>query len=442
MLLAIFPVWSGISVSPQPTLISANSENLYLAGDNVIVKASEVIKDDVYLTGDRITIDGTVKGDAVLAGRQITINGTVEGDLIAVGQAVIINGTVGDDIRIVGQVLILDTKARVGDDVMAAGASLENKAGSAIGGNLHFYGAQALLAGKVGGNAIGAMNSLDMRGNVGKDMEVIALGDPNPLQAPFIPKTPVPIPQVQPGLTVADSAQINGKLTYKSLAAGNISQKAQVIGGVTREELPEDAAHRYDTAWRQIPTQRNFGWFLLNRLQRLLALVLVGWLLMKFLPNLIPNLAVTVQTRTLPTLGWGIISFLAVWVMMIAIAIISSIMILIFAFTLPHLILPVIGLGILANLTLLISLLIFASYVPQIILSFLGGRWLLHKIRPDQSSKRYLSLIVGLVALIIVTSVPVLGNILSLIIFFLGLGAFCWWWIKRDRATVKQLQIA
>ncbi|MEA5625014.1 hypothetical protein [Nostoc sp. UHCC 0251] len=71
MLLAIFPVWSGISVSPQPTVTSADSENLYLAGDNIIVKASEVINDDVYLTGDRITIDGTVKGDAVLAGRQI-----------------------------------------------------------------------------------------------------------------------------------------------------------------------------------------------------------------------------------------------------------------------------------------------------------------------------------------------------------------------------------
>ena len=34
ILLAIFPVWSGISVSPQPIVTSANSENLYLAGDN------------------------------------------------------------------------------------------------------------------------------------------------------------------------------------------------------------------------------------------------------------------------------------------------------------------------------------------------------------------------------------------------------------------------
>ncbi|MBN3880044.1 MULTISPECIES: hypothetical protein [unclassified Nostoc] len=33
------------------------------------------------------------------------------------------------------------------------------------------------------------------------------------------------------------------------------------------------------------------------------------------------------------------------------------------------------------------------------------------------------------------------GNILNLFIFLLGLGAFCWWWIKRDRMTVKQLQM-
>ncbi|NJR76158.1 MAG: polymer-forming cytoskeletal protein [Scytonema sp. CRU_2_7] len=300
MLLAIFPVWSSSS--------AANNENLYSAGDNVTINASQVIDDDVYLAGDRITIDGTVKGDAVLAGSQITINGTVEGDLIAAGQAVIINGTVGDDIRIAGQVLILDNKARVGDDVMAAGASLENKAGSTVAGNLHFFGAQALLAGRIAGNMVGATNSLDLRGTVGKDMKVTALGDPNPLQAPFIPKTPVPIPQIQPGLTIGDSAQISGKLTYKSLAAANISQKAQVSGGVTREELPQDAAHRYDTAWGQFPTQRNFGWFLLNRLQRLLALVLVGWLLIRLLPSLIPSLAVTVQTRPLPTLGWVLLA--------------------------------------------------------------------------------------------------------------------------------------
>nr|MDZ7982277.1 polymer-forming cytoskeletal protein [Aulosira sp. ZfuVER01] len=434
MLLAILPAWSTISAAN-------NNQNLYLAGDNVTIDADLVIDDDVYLVGDRVTIDGTVKGDAVLAGKQITINGTVEGDVIAAGQAVVINGTVGDDIRIAGQVLILDNKARVLDDVIAAGASLENNVGSAVEGNLHFYGAQALLAGSVAGNMVGAMNSLDLRGTVGQDVKVTALGDPNPLQAPFIPKSPVLIPKIQPGLTVGDSAQVNGKLTYKSLNNGNISQKAQITGGVVRKELPPDAAHRYGTAWEQMPTQRHFGWFLLNRLQRLLALVLVGWLLMRVLPSFISSLAVTVQTRTLTTLGWGIVSFLAVWAMIIAIAIISCILILIFAFTLPHLILPVIGLGMLANLTLLIGLLIFASYIPQIILSFLGGRWLLRTIRPNQPSGRFLSLVVGLVALVILTSIPMLGPILNLIIFFMGLGAFCLWWIKRDRTPVKQLQM-
>jgi cytoskeletal protein CcmA (bactofilin family) len=412
ILLAISPVWSTVTASREQITIGAN----------------EVINDDLYWAGDTVTIDGAVKGDAVLAGRLITINGTVEGDLLAAGQAIVINGTVKDDARIAGQVLQLGNKARVGNGVMAAGLSLENQAGSTIGGNLYFGGAQALLAGRVDQNVVGGTNSVDLRGSVGGNMTVTAIADPNPVRSPFAPKTPVAIPEVPLGLTLADSSRIGGKLTYKSLNAANISQKALVTGGVIREQLPQN-------------TERtpNIAWLVFNQLQRFAALVLVGWLLMRFIPGLTLSLATTVQARPLPSLGWGIVSFFAVWAMMIAIAIVSSILIVLFAFTLPNLILPVIGLGTLANLGLLISFLIFTSYVPQIALSFLSGRWLLQKTRPDKASGRYLSLIVGLVAFVILTAIPVLGGILNLIIVFLGLGALWLWSKKRDRMTFRQL---
>lgn len=69
-------------------------------GDNVVIDASEVINDDLYVGAENFTLEGTVKGDLVVAGAVITINGTVEGDLIAAGQAIIINGVIGDDARV------------------------------------------------------------------------------------------------------------------------------------------------------------------------------------------------------------------------------------------------------------------------------------------------------------------------------------------------------
>jgi cytoskeletal protein CcmA (bactofilin family) len=413
ILLAIFPAWSTITESREQMVINAN----------------EVINDDVYLAGENVTIDGTIKGDAVLAGRKITINGTVEGDLLAAGQAIIINGTVKDDARIAGQVLQLGSKARVGDGLMASGASLENQAGSTVGGNLYFGGAQALLAGKVERNVVGGMNSLDLRGTVGGNMTVTAIADPNVLRGPFAPNAPVAIPPVPIGLTLGDSAQVSGKLTYKSLTPANISQNAQIKGGVVQEQLPPEFAGRPNPVW-----------IVISQLQRLLTLILIGWLMLRFVPTWTQSLAATVQTRPLASLGWGIISFLGIWAMMIVITIAASILATIFAFTLPNLILPTIGLGILANLSLVIGFLIFASYVPQIILSFLGGQWLLHKIRLNVSNRRFTSLIIGLVVFVILTAIPVFGDILSLIIIFAGLGAL-WilWRSKGDRLHNRQL---
>lgn len=406
-------------------------------GEQVVIGANETIADDLYVAGNTITLDGTVKGDAVLAGRSIAINGTVEGDVIAAGQAVIINGSVGDDLRMAGQALILDTRARVADDAIAAGFSLENKAGSAVGGDLAFAGVQALLAGNVKRNVTGFMAALDLRGTVGSNANVTVgpEGDePEPFYPPFLPQPPVPTPELRSGLTVADTARIGGQLVYKSTDVGRISQQAQIAGGVVRQELETEEARSSGAAW-----QPNAAQILFWQLQRLLALLLVGWLLLRFLPGWAHNLVDTVRSKPLPSLGWGFVAFLAVGVLALAIALVTFLLTGLFAVTIPILIIPVLGIGTLVNLTLLFGFVIFVSFVPQIAIAFLGGRWLLRTARADAATKWFVTLIVGLVAYVVLTGIPVLGSLLSLITVFLGLGAL-WLWgrTKLNRVPVDR----
>lgn len=405
-------------------------------GEQVVIGANETIADDLYVAGNTITLDGTVKGDAVLAGRTITINGTVEGDVIAAGQAVIINGSVGDDLRMAGQALILDTKARVASDAIAAGFSLENKAGSTVVGDLAFAGVQALLAGNVKRNVTGFMAALDLRGTIGSNANVTVgtQGDePESFEPPFVPQPPVPTPKLRSGLTVADTARIGGKLTYKSTDVGRISQQAQIAGGVVRQEL-EPQARPSGAA-----SQPNAAQILFWQLQRLLALLLVGWLLLRFLPGWTQNLIDIIRSKPLPSLGWGFVAFLAVGVLALAIALVTLVLTGLFAFTIPILIIPVLGIGTLANLALLFGFVIFASFVPQIAIAFLGGRWLLQKMRSAAATKWFVALIVGLVAYVVLTAIPVLGSLLSLITVFLGLGAL-WLWgrTKLNRAPADR----
>ena len=104
-------------------------------GEDIVIKADEVVNDDLYIIANNFTLDGTVKGDLVVFGAVITINGTVEGDLIAAGRSIVINGTVADDVRIAGAILQVGKDASLGDDLVAAGASLESQGGSKVDGD-------------------------------------------------------------------------------------------------------------------------------------------------------------------------------------------------------------------------------------------------------------------------------------------------------------------
>src|ERR671920_837915 len=106
------------------------------SGDEVVISPDEVLDDDLYVTANRVVVDGTIRGDLVAFGQSITVDGTVEGDLIAAGQSVEIGGTVEDDARIAGQTLLLGEGGEVEDDLIAAGFSLHNLPDSSVGGTL------------------------------------------------------------------------------------------------------------------------------------------------------------------------------------------------------------------------------------------------------------------------------------------------------------------
>ena len=140
-------------------------------GDRVVIGADEVIDDDLYVGANEFVLDGTVKGDLIVGGSIITINGTVEGDLWAVGQVVIINGVVMDTARIAGAGLQVGDNAQIGGDLLAAGASLENQAGSTVGRDLLVAAGQALLAGDVSRDVLAGAGALELRGNFGRDVK-------------------------------------------------------------------------------------------------------------------------------------------------------------------------------------------------------------------------------------------------------------------------------
>lgn len=408
------------------------------ANKQITITANQVIDDDLYLSAETLTIDGTIKGDAVLSGRTITINGAVNGDLIAAGQKITINGVVKDDVRIAGQVLSIGDKAQIADDLIAAGASLETKVGSKVGGDVSFFGAQAILAGTVNKNVLGAMNSLELRGSVGQNMRVTAVGDPNPLKLPFIPKPQATIPEIPEGLTILDTAKIAGKLTYQSTKDAQINPKAQVTGGVVREELGYKGRH--DSGWNASTQPQTSTGIILQQLQRLAALLLIGWLLLRFVPNWTQTLTTTVRARPLPSLGWGLVTVTSIVLLLILAPILTVLFSGLLAFALPNLVLPIFSIGILFTICISVGFAIFATCVPQIIISFVSGRWLMEHLRPNQVTGKITSLLAGLLVFVVISSIPLLGGVFELVVTLIGLGAV-WLWGKGGKWDTKHRQL-
>jgi len=394
-------------------------------GDTVVIGAGEVIEDDLYVGAGKFTLDGTVKGDLVAFGSTIEINGTVEGDLTAAGQAVVIKGTVKDDARIAGQALTLGEGARVGDDVVAAGFSIEGKKGSSVGGDLIYAGYQALLAGNVAQDLNVAAGGLQLSGNIGGDVkaevgEAEGGGPPPTFFTMMMPGAPA-MPSVPMGLTVDKEARIGGKLDYTSAREWNIP--AGVVAGVVTHHKPEIEAEEEVVV---SPLSQFLG-----HLQRLVALLLVGLLVVWVVPGWTRRVADALQARPLPSLGWGVVTiaavFLAFLVILVAMILLAVVLGLV---KLSNLVGTVIVLGLLAIFALAVLFGLTIAYLTKIIVSFLGGRLILGLLKRDWAEGRIWPLVVGVVLFVILTAIPILGGLINLVVVLLGLGAL--WLLGRD----------
>jgi cytoskeletal protein CcmA (bactofilin family) len=394
-------------------------------GDIVIIDSGEVVADDLYVFARDFTLNGTVQGDLVTFGSQITIgpSGVVEGDLIGAGQSLVINGQVQDDVRIAGGVLVLGPGAQVTDDFISAGFSLETGAGSTIGGDAAFAGNQALLAGDIDGNLHAAAEGVSIQGSVGGNVDA-TVGSPTaaPPFSPFsfMPNMP-PVPTVPGGLTVGRDAQIGGDLNYESGAEALIPPGA--VGGEVNRTVPEVKPAEERERAQPSTAARTASWFLKN-LRNFLGLLVFGLLLIWLAPKIVQNSAAALQTKPLPGLGWGLVSLVAAFfAVLVLIAIVIVAAILLGILTLGDLVGTIVSGGLLAVGVFVFAFGVAVTYLSQIIVSYLGGKLILSRLKPDWAIRPYLPFILGLIILVILAAIPYLGGLITFLVVVLGLGA-------------------
>jgi len=380
-------------------------------GDTTIVLGeNEVVDDDLFISGETVTINGTVKGDLFATGTVVTINGHVEGSLFAAGRTIVLNGQVDGSGYVGGYSLTVGEAAQIGRNLNFGGFSLTTTSGSTVGRSLYGGGYQFLLSGAIDNDVTIGAGALELQGVVGGDLNG-SVGVAEEGAAPvYMPEFEGAIPAVAPGLRINPEAQIDGRLNIET----------------TTVPTAVETAPPYSLANPQL------RW----ALGEALALLIIGLLFLYLRPTYLQNTGDAVQRRFLPSLGFGFLILAAVVVaaplilgLLIAVAVIGGWL------TLGQLVGDIVGVG-LVTLAFALGLFIFtAGMITKIVVAYTGGRFLIRRLQPEDAVggwRAAVGLIVGVIVYIGLRSIPFgVGAIVGVIVTLIGLGALYLAWRGR-----------
>lgn len=346
-------------------------------GSYVLAKG-EVIDDDLFVAAQDVTINGEVKGDLFIGSGTVTIAGKVDGNIFTgAGMVTLDQASVGQDL-VTGAGNITLKSTNVGGGVIVAGGSINVDDKSVIVGGLTAAGGNVNLDGQVGRGVLVAGGTVVINGLVSKDVQVSA-----------------------GTLSMGSKSVVGGNLTYLSGTQATINPTAKIAGSVT-----EFISEKNKTTQNVRIGNLNFGFLggaanFGMKVWSFLGAILVGFMLIRFFPDLAGQVPSKIIQRPWRSLFLGLL-ILAMLPLLLVLLLFS-----------------IIGIPLMLVIVLIFILL---SLVVKIFVALLFGGALFEIIEKKEVDS-YVRFLVGLLAYFILVSLPIFGWLIGLIVYFVGLGA-------------------
>ncbi len=137
----------------------------------VLVRADDVVEEDLYAAGNTIVVSGVVRGDLIaVAFDSIRIDGVVEGNVFAISTRIEVTGRIDGSLRVAGGTVVLD--GTVGNDLFVGALTTQANGGSTVGRDVLVWSRAAELLGTVGRRIEGTQNRTRIGGNIGSGIDV------------------------------------------------------------------------------------------------------------------------------------------------------------------------------------------------------------------------------------------------------------------------------
>ena len=338
---------------------------------------------DKLRTGDTVTIAAgeTVSNDVYAFAGTVRVDGTVDGDLVASGGLVDVTGTVTGD-------------------VLAAGGSV-NITGT-VGGDARIAGGTLSVGGAIKEDLLGTGGQLTITttGTVGEDL-------------------------------IAGTGQltIDGAVTGNVLARTGTYTKAGTIGGTEDVTITPRESQPGQPGAAPTPTQQ-----IVDAVRHFLVVVLIGALLIWFAPRTYAATKTALQQRPLPSAGWGIVAIIGFIVLLIVALIVMILLAIVFGLLGFS---DLVGIDILGGIIAIVGASLAFAVVTGYVTDALVGVALASLVMRGENMTRWRELAVlaaGAAVVVILSSLPIVGPWVKLVVVLLGLGAILIAW-RGPRGT-------
>lgn len=340
----------------------------FRSGSTVNVKDAEIL-DDVMAWGDDLSFDGHVLGDVIAGGRTVTLgdSGVIDNSFMSFAQKVDVNGHVVNAARVFAQDFTL--RGHIEGNVMAFAQSILIDTRAWVEKDVQFGSGQLIMRGRIGGNLNGGAATVTISGQIDGDARIES-----------------------DKIVVLQGAIIGGRLLYSSKNEPKVEDGAQILGGV--ERIQDDK--KEDDDGYTIGSFFWDAWWYLSG-------VALGFVLLALFRRFMLESASSISDSTLKTLGLGVLFLICLPIAAVAAT------------------LTLIGIPIAMLLVLLWVVLIGIS---DIIVGLALGNWMLTRRLTGPIQKPFLAMALGLLVTTILTSIPIAGWFIGLIVVILAMGAF------------------
>ena len=334
-------------------------------GTSAVVAPGETLNDDLFASGQTVTVAGRVTGDVYAAGQTVVVTGTVDGDLLAAAQQVVVDGTVNGNVRAAGAVITVN--GHVGRSVTGAAQQVNIGSSGSVDGSLVAAGETISAFGPVGRGITAGGGTLQLGGPVGG--KVLAWANT---------------------LSLGPSTRIAGDLEYHS------ESQAEIPGGTVAGRVQYDPIQREA---RQAPVLN--GLFDFGGLVWLFGSAILGALAIIFAPRASARAVELGRQQPLLTFGVGLLALCTVPLAALLIGV------------------TLVGIP--------LALAVGALYWLGLLLAWpaLGlvvGTELARWVRRSEPLPVLGALVVGLIVLHLVTHLPIVGGLVAFLGLAFGVG--------------------